>query len=30
MKLNSEHLLEFTKLEINAIWKMEYFFSDTI
>ena len=28
MKLNSEHLLELAILEINAIWRMQYF-SDT-
>ena len=28
MKLNSEHLFELATLEVNAIWKMEYF-SDT-
>ena len=26
MKLNSEHLFELVTLEINAIWKMQYFF----
>ena len=26
MKLNSEHLFELVTLEINAKWKMQYFF----
>ena len=26
MKLNSEHLFEHATLEINAIWKIQYFF----
>ena len=26
MKLSSEHLFDFAILEINAIWKMQYFF----
>ena len=26
MKLNSEHLLKLATLEINAIWRMQYFF----
>ena len=28
MKLNSEHLFELATLEVNVIWRMEYF-SDT-
>ena len=26
MKLNSEHLFEHATLEINAMWKIQYFF----
>ena len=26
MKLNSEHLFELAALEMNAIWRMQYFF----
>ena len=26
MKLNSEHLFEVATLEVNAIWKTQYFF----
>ena len=26
MKFNSEHLFEFATLEINVIWRMQYFF----
>ena len=26
MKLNSEYLFELATLEINAIWRMQYFF----
>ena len=26
MKLNSEHLFELDTIEINAIWRMQYFF----
>ena len=26
MKLNFKHLFEFATLEINAIWRMQYFF----
>ena len=29
IKLNSEHFFEFATLEINSIWRMQYFFSDT-
>ena len=25
VKLNSEHLFELVTIELNAIWKMEYF-----
>ena len=26
IELNSEHLFEFATLQINAIWRMQYFF----
>ena len=26
MKLNSEHLFKLATLEINALWRMQYFF----
>ena len=26
MKLNSEHLFELATLEINAMWRIQYFF----
>ena len=26
MKLNSEHLFELTTFEVNAIWRIQYFF----